>query len=88
VVSISSGKTRTAYVTDQGDTYVWETRAPKGQEGAAGAPAAAAARLVCEPSRLDGVKRVCQVGGCSWPGDACPAGRLGGGKGGGGGAAT
>jgi hypothetical protein len=72
VVSISAGKTRTAYVTDQGDTYVWETRPPKGEErgagggggggGGGGSSASAGAGLQCEPVRLDGVKRVCQVG--------------------------
>lgn len=68
VVSISAGKTRTAYVTEEGDIYVWETRAPKAADersapaGPAAARADAQAAVRAAPVRVEGVKRACQVG--------------------------
>lgn len=67
VVSISAGKTRTAYVTEGGDIYVWETRPPKVSDerpapaGPAPARSDALAPVRAEPVRVDGVKRVVQV---------------------------
>ncbi len=74
MVSISAGKTRTAYVTDEGGIYVWETRQPKvaDERSAPAGPAAARsdaqAPVHAEPVRVEGVKRACQVGSRAGPG--------------------